>query len=680
MMHEPADQLFPNGDTIANAIEMLCPAGALLLVSIDPRITSNNTAGRTFQMPAELHIATAWAVERNELGHNVYWTPNEAREIDKKSSKADMVAVRYFWADCDPSVFKHGGYEAARQAMFDELLGKLTARASFVIDSGHGLQAFWRLDRPLGISGFNDLTAFESLNTRLGALYGSPSTQNIDRVMRLPGTVNYVGASKISKGYPEAPTLARMLSADGVLWDVRAIEAFVSGQELNSKLEATMQKHPSIAARWNGSSDGLADSSGSGMDQSVVTMLALAGWPQEEIRIVLERWPHGSAGGRQQGERYWSRMFGNAAQAVAERDRQAQGVNFPVFDATGGAPPVSGKARLPIEYADDLDESALSIPQIVEDWFTTAGLSVVFGESNSGKTYIVIDLVCAVARGAQWMGKRTVPGAILYVAGEGAASVRMRLLAYMRHHAVSSLPVAIVPVAVNLLDRNGDTSRVIEAAHAASHRLGIPISMIVVDTLARAMGGGNENASEDMSAVVSHADTIRQATGAHLMFIHHSGKDTTRGARGSSALRAAVDTEVEVTADASAKTHTATFTKQRDLASKGEAIVSRFLALEFGCDQWGKPQRVCIVEQVDPATIPVVTMLTGHQRLFLQVARTGQRYDVVRTAFYRGLPPDISPDARQKAFVRVAKWARETGLIDVRDEILWRMDNEKGSE
>lgn len=683
MMHESVDQLFPNGDTIASAIEMLCPTGALLLVSIDPRVSGNNTTGRTFRIPAEIGAATAWAVEQNEIGHNVYWTPNESREIRKKSSKADMVSVRYFWADCDPSVFKHGGYDAARLAMFDELLGRLTSRASFVIDSGHGLQAFWRLERPLGISSADDVEAFEALNTRLGALYGSPSTQNVDRVMRLPGTVNYVGASKISKGYPETPTLARMLSADGALWDLSGIESFVESQELNIKLEATLERHPAIAARWNGSSDGLSDFSGSGMDQSMVTSLALAGWAADEIRAVLERWPHGSSGGRQQGDRYWARMFGNAAQAVAERDRREQGVSLDFLDRVSGQAAVAHHAArpgLPIEYADELEESALSIPQIVEDWFTRGGLSVVFGESNSGKTYMVIDLVCAVARGAPWMGKRTVQGAILYVAGEGAASVRMRLLAYKRHHCLTSLPVAIVPVAVNLLDRNGDTARVIEAAHAAGERLGMPISMIVIDTLARAMGGGNENASEDMGAVVGHADAIRSATGAHVAFIHHSGKDSTRGARGSSSLRAAVDTEVEVIADAAAKTHTATFTKQRDLASKGESTTARFVALDFGLDQWGKPQRVCIVEQVDPATIPVINILTGHQRLFLEVAKSGTRYDVVRTAFYRELPPDTSPDARQKAFVRVAKWARETGRIETRDEILWRLEEETGAE
>jgi hypothetical protein len=339
--------------------------------------------------------------------------------------------------------------------------------------------------------------------------------------------------------------------------------------------------------------------------------------------------------------------------------------------------PEALKGALPLEYADELTADHLAIPQIVEDSLTAGGLSVVFGESNSGKTYMVIDLACAVARGREWLGKRTVQGAVLYVAGEGAASVRMRLLAYMRHHNISSLPVAIVPIAINLLDPKGDTHRVIEAAREAEKRLGMPVRLIVVDTLARSMGGGNENSSEDMSAVVSHADIIRQEIAAHLQFIHHSGKDSTKGARGSSVLRAAVDTEIEVIGNEIDKTHTATFTKQRDLPSKGDSVVTRFVALDFGVDQWGKPQRVCIVERVDPASIPVINLLTGHQRLFLSVARNGERYDVIRTAFYQALPPDTTQQARQKGFMRVAKWAREDRRIEVRGEILYRLDGQE---
>jgi hypothetical protein len=188
----------PNPAAIGGALEMLAPVGNLLLVAIDPLATKNNVVGRTFKMPGELEQATAWAVQRNEQRWNVYWTPNESRPLNNKSGKSDMVRARYFWADCDPDVFRFKGYDAARRHLLDEVLPTLAASASFVVDSGHGLQAFWLIDSPVDVGGEHGAEAFEDTNKRLGAMFGSEGTHNVDRVMRLPGTVNFVGASKIS--------------------------------------------------------------------------------------------------------------------------------------------------------------------------------------------------------------------------------------------------------------------------------------------------------------------------------------------------------------------------------------------------------------------------------------------------------------------------------------------------
>src|SRR4051812_18886432 len=70
--------------------------------------------------------------------------------------------------------------------------------------------------------------------------------------------------------------------------------------------------------------------------------------------------------------------------------------------------------------------------------------------------------------------------------------------------------------------------------------------MVVIDTLFRALAGGNENACEDMGTVVANADRIRAATGACVLMIHQCGKDAVRGMRGHSSLKAATDSEIEV--------------------------------------------------------------------------------------------------------------------------------------
>ena len=73
------------------------------------------------------------------------------------------------------------------------------------------------------------------------------------------------------------------------------------------------------------------------------------------------------------------------------------------------------------------------------------------------------------------------------------------------------------------------------------------MALVVIDTLARALAGGNENAPEDMGALIGNAKRIQEATGAAVLFVHHSGKDTSRGSRGHSSLKGAADLEIEVT-------------------------------------------------------------------------------------------------------------------------------------
>lgn len=254
---------------------------------------------------------------------------------------------------------------------------------------------------------------------------------------------------------------------------------------------------------------------------------------------------------------------------------------------------------LKLVFSEDISAEAIKLDQLLEDLLTQGGLSVMYGESNSGKSFLAAHLACAIAKGQPWLGKRTVFGSVMYVAGEGAESIKLRVLAHRQHYKVDRLALAVVPEAINMLDDNSDTARIITAAQRVKDHYQAPLHLIVIDTLARAFGGGNENASEDMNAVIRHADEIRQATGAHVLFIHHSGKDAAKGARGHSALRAATDTEIEVTADPENKLHTAEIKKQRDLSSLSEKFTGKFQVVRMGTDQWGKPITTCVVTDTD---------------------------------------------------------------------------------
>lgn len=239
---------------------------------------------------------------------------------------------------------------------------------------------------------------------------------------------------------------------------------------------------------------------------------------------------------------------------------------------------------------------------LVKNLLLAQSLFMIFGESNSGKTFWLLDLALAIAQGALWRGRLTRRGLVIYVAGESAGSVRNRVAAYRA--AIPSisggLPFAIIPVAVDFLDRAAITS-LIETIKAAESECGEKASLICIDTFARALPGGDENSSQDVGVAVAAADRIRTETGACVGFVHHSGKDPAKGARGSSALRAAVDTEIMI--EGLDGTRKATVTKQRDLEN-GETFAFELVPVQIDTDpNDDSPTYSCVVRHIDAESV-----------------------------------------------------------------------------
>jgi hypothetical protein len=253
----------------------------------------------------------------------------------------------------------------------------------------------------------------------------------------------------------------------------------------------------------------------------------------------------------------------------------------------------------------------------------------------------------------------------------------------------ANIPFAIVPVALNLLDPEADASAVIDTMKAVSERFGMAPTLIVVDTLARAIAGGNENSSEDMGALVRNGDLIRQATGAHLAWIHHSGKDQAKGARGHSSLRAATDTEIEVVATGAARQ--ASVTKQRDMECGG-AFGFTLKVVELGANRRGKAVTSCIVEVGDehtPGGVPARRRLKGQKQRALEVladliASSGRTGDPGvppgcpsvpetwwRERFYERAMPGAEAEARKKAFRRAADELLEAKAVGMGGSRVW---------
>lgn len=235
------------------------------------------------------------------------------------------------------------------------------------------------------------------------------------------------------------------------------------------------------------------------------------------------------------------------------------------------------------------DELAGDTPdELVQGLLLRGGLSLLYGESNSGKTFFALDLAAAIGRGVMWFGRQVEHGLVIYLACESPVSPRSRLRAYRKAFNCESPGIVIVTTPLDLFNSDEDKEKLVRLIKQIEAKSGKTCQLIIVDTLARVSVGANENSGEDMGLVIGRVDALRAATGAHTMLIHHSGKDQTKGARGWSGTKAAVDTEIEVAASASTGLHRARVTKQRDLPGKGAEISFRLHPIELGNTKGGR--------------------------------------------------------------------------------------------
>jgi hypothetical protein len=235
---------------------------------------------------------------------------------------------------------------------------------------------------------------------------------------------------------------------------------------------------------------------------------------------------------------------------------------------------------------------------IVAGLLDRAAMSVVFGGSNTGKTFWTLDLGVCVSMGRKWRGRRVRQGAVVYIAAEGGLGIEERLTAYRQYHDVNAegVPFYVIPEPIDLCKSGADADLLVQRLAALPNDP--PIEMIVIDTLSRALAGGNENGADDMGAFVRHCDRLRAATQAHVLIIHHAGKDEGRGARGHSLLRAAADTEIEVTKSEVSGIATAEVVKQRDRPS-GDKFSFRLEPVDVGQDAEGAAVTSCVVVETD---------------------------------------------------------------------------------
>lgn len=210
------------------------------------------------------------------------------------------------------------------------------------------------------------------------------------------------------------------------------------------------------------------------------------------------------------------------------------------------------KALMPerrVRLITDEDLDAIQPPPaVVEDIIHSGGMSAVFGQSGHYKSFWAVDMDLSIAAGLDYHGKRVSQGAVVYIAGEGIYGMQKRVRAWKQHAGLAgSLPILFLKHGIALQQGSADVKELIAEIE---EKLEVPPIKITVDTLARNFVG-NESASEDMNRFVAGCSELQDATGAHVMIVHHSGWSELERLRGSSVLHCALDTEILCTKDGS---------------------------------------------------------------------------------------------------------------------------------
>lgn len=235
---------------------------------------------------------------------------------------------------------------------------------------------------------------------------------------------------------------------------------------------------------------------------------------------------------------------------------------------------------------------------IIKGLLDPGAFVVIYGPPSSGKSFFTADIAQHIALGALWRGRRVSKGLVVYVASEAGASILKRFVAW-RDNRLSETAERIALVVLTRgpsLIAGVDFEKLAGQLVALQLEAGLPLLLVVFDTLSRSMPGGDENNTEDMTMVISAADKLRDQFACATAFVHHSGKDPDKGARGHSSLVAAADVVIQIVPGI------ATVEKVRDGVA-GERFGFSLKPVEIGIDCDGDPVVTCLFSALGEAPL-----------------------------------------------------------------------------
>jgi hypothetical protein len=236
---------------------------------------------------------------------------------------------------------------------------------------------------------------------------------------------------------------------------------------------------------------------------------------------------------------------------------------------------------------------------LVRNFLGAGEMSCLFGPPGSAKSVLAGDLAAHCAWGQDWFGRRTMQGGVLFIAAERAALVKRRFAAFRLYYGLADLPLAVLSGSLDFRSNGTAADGIIEYAKRWKDDDGTETRLIIGDTVSRLIAGGDENSPKDVGAFINNVARIQDATGAHILLIHHVPHEQNR-MRGHGALLAACDTTIKI--EKCGDIRTATVEKNND-GEEGEAVAFKLESQELGKDpDTGQMTTAPVVRPTDQPT------------------------------------------------------------------------------
>ncbi|MDY0037964.1 MAG: AAA family ATPase [Zoogloea oleivorans] len=298
---------------------------------------------------------------------------------------------------------------------------------------------------------------------------------------------------------------------------------------------------------------------------------------------------------------------------------------------------------------------------------------MVFGASGSGKSFFVLDLAFHVALGRPWLGKAVKEGPVIYVCGEGRHGIPRRLKAWEKHHGVK-LPKGRFLVSEQRLSFEPEiVAEMIQSIDLLAEQIGRPV-LVIIDTMARALpGSSDENSAKDTNGFFNECDRLQAKYGCSVVVVHHTGHGDGKRARGSSAIRGVLDTEILLAGGIIEWTKTKDMEPHKPIKYELENVV-------FG---EGKRDTSCVIKYDENVKIAQKSenamRKAAKSSLFESISAENIAQNKCTVAGwlerFRERYPDVSERDQRKKFSRQKNDMENDGLVSVDGAIVTVIDS-----